>query len=490
MGAHAPVHVPVQDAHAHVLEVDGNQSQYMKVFNSLQEWFYNGRPKNPVTPGVYHFIRENGDEKSRLHLRLESDGSGLLLVNASRAYHFNPTAAIMAYMLLQEIPPNQILRTIQHSYHVSRSQAKQDWEKFKQQFDEIVRPDGACPVCELDLETTAPFSTRPSAPYRMDLALTYRCNNLCAHCYNSRPRNHPELATEGWKKILDRTWEIGIPHIVFTGGEPTLRPDLPELIAHAEQNGQITGINTNGRALHDLNYVTRLVDSGLDHVQVTLESHLPAIHDEMVGAKGAWEDTIAGLQNVLKTKLFVMTNTTLLQSNSPYLTETLEFLAGLGVPTVGLNALIYSGKGETVGSGIHESELQPLLEIAIASTQQNNQKLIWYTPTQYCHFNPLQAELGVKGCTAALYNMCVESDGMVIPCQSYYHPLGNLIDNSWVSIWNHPLAVSLRERQDIADNCRGCTLLPECGGGCPLTHQANPDWAKDLNPVSFNEMEI
>ena len=57
----------------------------------------------------------------------------------------------------------------------------------------------------------------------MDLALTYRCNNDCAHCYNARPRNSPELTTAEWKKILDRLWELGIPHVVFTGGEPTLR---------------------------------------------------------------------------------------------------------------------------------------------------------------------------------------------------------------------------------------------------------------------------
>jgi len=53
--------------------------------------------------------------------------------------------------------------------------------------------------------------------------LTYRCNDNCAHCYNGRPRDYPEISTEQWKQIIDRLWAIGIPHIVFTGGEPTLR---------------------------------------------------------------------------------------------------------------------------------------------------------------------------------------------------------------------------------------------------------------------------
>jgi len=313
-----------------------------------------------------------------------------------------------------------------------------------------------------------PFSAQLSAPYRMDLALTYRCNNDCAHCYNARPRNHPELSTEQWKTILDKLWALGIPHIVFTGGEPTLRADLPELIAHAEHNGQITGLNTNGRRLKDPHLLKRLLDAGLDHVQITVESHDPAVHDAIVCSPGAWEDTIAGVKNALASRLYVMTNTTMLQSNSPHLRETLAFLAELGVPTVGLNALIYSGKGAQVGTGLSAEALPALLTLARQMTDAHDQRLIWYTPTQYCHFDPIQMDLGVKGCTAALYNMCVEPDGEVLPCQSYYTSLGSLLTDSWESIWKHDLAVRLRTRRDLPEACGHCDLLTECGGGCPL----------------------
>jgi radical SAM protein with 4Fe4S-binding SPASM domain len=278
-----------------------------------------------------------------------------------------------------------------------------------------------------------------------------------------------------WTRIIDKLAEIGIPHVVFTGGEPTLRDDLPELVAHAERNGQITGLNTNGRRLSDAGYLHRLVEAGLDHVQITLESHEPTIHDWMVSKRGAWKQTVAGLRNALETPLYVMTNTTLLRRNSPFLAETLDFLAEQGVPTVGLNALIYSGKGQTVGTGLPERELPPLLALARQRTEAGGQRLIWYTPTQYCHFDPMQLELGVKSCTAARYNMCVEPDGAVIPCQSYYQSLGNLASDPWDSIWNHPLAVHLRERRFAPAKCSGCALLQECGGGCPLSfNKGNP----------------
>jgi radical SAM protein with 4Fe4S-binding SPASM domain len=280
------------------------------------------------------------------------------------------------------------------------------------------------------------------------------------------------MSTDAWKKVIDKVWELGIPHIVFTGGEPTLRDDLPELVAYAESLGQITGINTNARRLSDPKFVNALLEAGLDHIQVTLESHDSAIHDQMVGKPGAWKQTIQGLRNLIDTSLYVMTNTTMLQTNVPYLAETLDFLAAEGIPTIGLNALIYAGHGLTVSTGLHESELPALLDLAQAKTSKHGQRLIWYTPTQYCNFDPQQLELGVKGCTASLYNMCVEPDGGVLPCQSYYSQLGNILTDPWDHIWNHELSIQLRERQYVHPTCQDCALLAECGGGCPLAMEA------------------
>jgi len=417
---------------------------------------------------IYHYRHENGEEKSRIHLRLDPDGHGTLIVNANQVMHLNPTAALMAHLVLEKKNQKEIIKAVRGAYSVSREQVLSDLDTINLQLNELIRPDGACPVHELDLDMNMPFSARPSAPYRMDLALTYRCNNDCAHCYNARERNYPELSVEEWKRVLDITWELGIPHVVFTGGEPTLVEALPELIAHAETNGQITGMNTNARRLADATYLARLVSAGLDHVQITVESDDAAIHDQMVLSKGAHRQTIRGLENVLDSPLYVMTNTTMLQDNVHTIPATLDFLGKLGVPTIGLNALIYSGHGTTVGTGLPESELAPLLEIAKLKTEMRGQKLIWYTPTQYCNFDPMKLDLGIKGCTAALYNMCVEPDGAVLPCQSYYKPVGNLLHDSWDSIWNHSLSTQLRERQSLPEKCGNCDLLAECGGGCPL----------------------
>jgi radical SAM protein with 4Fe4S-binding SPASM domain len=419
-------------------------------------------------PGLHTFLREENGGRSHVHLRIEPDGQGTLLVNAARILHLNGMAAQMAYWSLSGVASDQAAERIAREFHVSVADAKSDFEKLASQMHAIIAPDGPCPVCGLALEVDAPFSHRPSAPYRMDLALTYRCQNSCAHCYNARPRSFPEHPTDFWLRALDRIREIGIPHVVFTGGEPTLRKDLPALLSHARALGLITGLNTNGRRLADGAFLHSLVVAGLDHVQITVESENETVHDALTGAGGAWRETIAGVRNAVEENIFLMTNTTLLQANSSRLDGILRLLAELRVPTVGLNALIYSGRGATVGSGIPEDSLPPLLELARRRTAEAGQRLIWYTPTEYCRLDPVQMELGVKGCTAALYNMCVEPDGGVLPCQSYYQPLGNILTDRWDSIWNHDLAVSLRDRRLAPARCASCALLSECGGGCPL----------------------
>ena len=427
--------------------------------------------------GIYKFDIADESQKSRLHLRVDEDLSGLLVVNASKIIYLNPTALVMAYLHLNKVGHVEAIKFLGEKFDAPKASLQADYNETIAKIDALIDENsGACPICDIGLSTNMPFSAKLSAPYRMDLAITYRCNNDCAHCYNARARNYPELSTEDWKNVIDRLWEIRIPHVVFTGGEPTLRNDLPDLVAYADQKGMVTGINTNGMRLADQGFLDQLVLSGLDHVQITLESHDAQIHDAMVGRSGSWERTLTGLRNVLKSNLYMMTNTTLLDNNASKLQETLDFLAHEGVPTVGLNALIYSGKGKTVDTGLREEQLPELLNLAIGKTNVNQQRLIWYTPTQYCHFDPLMLDLGIKGCTAAYYNMCVEPDGSVIPCQSYYQAVGNILTDQWNQIWNHPLCLSLRNRQNIPDECKYCDFLQECGGGCPLARdQQKPE---------------
>jgi radical SAM protein with 4Fe4S-binding SPASM domain len=430
----------------------------MSVLDRVKSWF---EVPQPLRSGIYHYQTPPDTERQfRMHLRVERDGHGVLIINAARMLHLNQTATELASLMLQDRTAEEAAREMERRYKVGRATAQADYEQLRDTIWELAQAgEEICPVTYLEVGRIEPMSAEISAPYRMDLALTYRCQNDCPHCYVERPKDFPEMSTEQWKRVIDRCWEQGIPHLTFTGGEATLRPDLVELIQYAEDLGIITGLQTNGRKLRDRAYLDRLLLAGLDHIQITLESHDPAIHDQMVGVQGAWQETVDGIKTVVDADVYMMTNTTMTTANVGGIEETIAFAASLGVPTFGCNSLIYSGSAVGVGSGIPENELEPHL------------RLIWYTPTQYCELDPVGMELGIKGCTAARYNMCVEPNGDVLPCQSYYVSLGNILTDQWEAIWEHELARYLRNRDFMMEKCYDCPDQVLCGGGCPLYAQ-------------------
>ncbi len=448
----------------------------MTVRDRVKRWF---EPHQPLKPGIYEYhTPPDASQQFRLHLRVEKDGHGVLLINAARVLHLNQTATELASLILQEKTAEEASREVARRYKVNPATAQADFEELQETIWTIAQSgEETCPVTYLDVERIDPCSAELSAPYRMDLALTYHCQNDCPHCYVERPRDFPQMTTEQWKRVIDRCWEVGIPHITFTGGEATLRPDLVELIQYAEDVGLVTGLQTNGRRLSDRAYLDQLLLAGLDHIQITLESHDAAIHDRMVGVEGAWQETVEGIRTVVDADIYMMTNTTMTTENVDGIEETIAFAASLGVPTFGCNSLIYSGAAVAVGSGIREGDLEPILERVKEATQQHHLRLIWYTPTQYCELDPVGMELGIKGCTAARYNMCVEPNGDVIPCQSYYAALGNILTDPWESIWEHELSRYLRNRDFMMEKCHDCPDQILCGGGCPLyaQHHAQAD---------------
>ncbi len=415
-------------------------------------------------------------EGHRFHLRKDQKG-GMLVIDASRLLFLNETGYDYAIAALSGKTEDEVIRLIKKQYRgVSPSQIREHYSELKDKILSFITEPDVSPIDTFDFGEVEPFSHEPSAPYRFDLALTYRCNNACSHCYVPPKRRTwdatMELDTDTWKQILDRLLALAVPHVTFTGGEPTLREDLVELIQYTEDIGIIAGLVTNGRRLTQ-KLVDDLVNAGIDYVQITLESHLPAIHDQMVGVKGAWAETLAGLKRFIATDIYTITNTTLTQLNRPHITETVKFLAKLGQKQFAMNGLIYSGSGAAVANNlaIPEEDLDEIITDIIAEASEHDIRLIWYSPTMYCHFDPTQYGLGPRRCSAAYSSMAIEPNGDVLPCQSYFKTLGNILTDTWKTIWNHDLSRALRGHTDVAEKCLDCELLKICGGGCPLFAQ-------------------
>lgn len=437
-------------------------------------------PEGPPGPGLYTYRYQDELGKFRLHLRVEPGGAGVLFIDVTDVIHLNPTAAWMAKLALDGVPPSEARAQLLGYYHDA------DSRKVAREMDQIYamvarfsKVKEGCPTCEVEGLRQAPlFSTRANAPYKVDIALTYGCNNECPHCYNEPDRlEMPSLPLEQWKQVLDKVIDVGVPHIIFTGGEATLHPDLPELIAYADDLGPIVGLNSNGRRIQHKPYMRTLAEAGLNHVQITLGSHIPAVHNAMMGAV-SFHQTIRGIENALESGIYAITNTTLMRANMNHAEEIVDFLYDLGIRTFAMNGMIYSGGGFDHPEAIPEEEMPPLLVRVRDRAQELGMRFLWYTPTEYCRMNPVELEIGAKRCNAGEYSLCIEPNGDVLPCQSYYVTAGNLLHDPWEQIWNGELFRSFRDREQdprwagLPEKCWDCPDLPMCGGGCRIEREA------------------
>lgn len=423
---------------------------------------------------TYRFTPEGGT--IRMHLRVEEGGHGVLFADVTEVVYLSPTAAAIAKQLLDGTCQESIVHLMRsHFSGVSRRQLELDCDRISKMVTAFISPQNGCRTCAL--ATKPLFSTRAHAPFKADLAITYACNNECPHCYNEPDRfGLPSLSVEQWKRVMDRLVKIGVPHLILTGGEATLHPDLPEIICHADEAGPIVGLNTNGRRIAHHPYMMELAAAGLNHLQVTLESVNPEVHDAMVGAK-AWKQTVKGIESALQTKVHTITNTTLTRRNTDHVEETIGFLHTLGIRTFAMNGMIYSGGGNCNPDAIQEQMLPPILVRVRDKAAEMGMKFLWYTPTEYCRMSPVELEIGAKRCNAAEYSICIEPNGDVLPCQSYYTSGGNLLRDPWEQIWNSDLFRSFREREEdprtsgLPKMCWECPDLPLCGGGCRIERE-------------------
>ncbi|CAJ37008.1 radical SAM/SPASM domain-containing protein [Methanocella arvoryzae] len=408
---------------------------------------------------------------AKLHLREESDGSGLLVINASRILYLDRIGSdyVKYYIhynshkpLVGSIRDNVVLRVMM-KYKVGKKTAEQDYDRLMNSVWGVASGN-TCPFSSLDVKVRTPEYGDLKSPLRIDLALTYRCNNNCGHCYAGGPRQTKELSTKEWKQIIDKAQKFEVPNIVFTGGESLLREDLEELIAQAEKLGIVTGLITNGRLLTK-ERVAKLKKAGLDYTQITIESPDRTIHNAMCKVD-CYDETVAGIKNSVQ-ELFTTTNTTITRANKATILDLVPFLSKLGVKRFGLNAIIRAGRGVNA-DGVTYEELKELLPQVITLAEQHNMDFIWYTPTPYHKLNPVEMGLGVKSCSAARLTLAVEPDGSIIPCQSYFKPLGNAVTDEFKDVWQKELALCLRGHKYAPEKCKKCIQYPMCGGGCPL----------------------
>ena len=308
-------------------------------------------------------------------------------------------------------------------------------------------------VALLSLGEYAPYMT---APHRMDLMVSamtkngaWHCNQKCLHCYAAgQPMGEmAELSTEEWKTVLQKLREANIPQVTFTGGEPTMRGDLAELVQAAEWF--VTRLNTNGRLLTP-QLCRDLYNASLDSVQVTLYAADADAHNALVGAPG-FADTVEGIRCAVEAGLIVSINTPLCSLNRDY-AETLRFAHSLGVRYATCSGLIPSGEAlgdDSRATRLSGEELTDILREASAAAAALGMELDFTSPG-WLDEETLRS-LGlhlIPSCGACLSNMAIAPDGAVVPCQSWLGgvTLGNILTDEWADIWDTETCRTIREK--------------------------------------------
>ena len=315
--------------------------------------------------------------------------------------------------------------------------------------------------------TLGEYADKMSAPHRMDLMVSamtrggaWHCNQKCLHCYAAgQPMGESrELTTAEWKDVLARLRAANIPQVTFTGGEPTLRGDLVELVDAAQWF--VTRLNTNGRLLTP-QLCRALAEASLDSVQVTLYAADAEAHNALVGAPG-FDETVRGIRNAVDAGLIVSVNTPLCSLNRDY-AATLRFAAALGVRYATCSGLIPSGGAEGAESRatrLSAEELTEILQSAVAAAHELSMELDFTSPG-WLPEQTLRA-LGlhlIPSCGACLSNMAVAPDGTVIPCQSWLGgtALGNILTDDWDKIWQSQRCAAIRAKSAKMEQL--CQLL-------------------------------
>ncbi len=347
----------------------------------------------------------------RLHLRISPKGEGLLILNASTILHLNSSATEFAYHLIKGTPENVVVDELTKRYRTSSEQVASDLATFVGRLDSLILIPDLDPESFLDFDRIELHQDNLSAPLRLDCALTYQIPEGSTTVYTPADRVKRLLSTDEWKTILQKSWDKGIPHVIFTGGEPTLRTDLSELISFSEKLGQVTGLITDGLRFSEKGYLDSLLQSGLDHLLFVLD---PVNSDSFKALK-----TISDADISFAVHLTI--NNAFLSSSDSFILKIKE----LGTTKVSLSANspeTYSNL-EGITRKIHEAGLS----------------LVWDMPVPYSEMNPIVLELQnsenmIKGAARAwLY---VEPDGDVLPGQGIDTVIGNFLSDQFDSIWS------------------------------------------------------
>jgi radical SAM protein len=319
--------------------------------------------------------------------------------------------------------------------------------------------------------------------------ITRRCNLFCLHCYmDSHDREYPgELSTDEGRQLLDGLAAFGVPTVIFSGGEPLVRPDLFELAAHARDRGLRCVLSTNGTLITP-EAACRIRDAGFAYAGISLDGIGPA-HDKVRGKLGAYEESLAGLRRCRDLGVRVGLRVTIHRKNADQLPAIFDLLETEDIPRCCIYHLAYAGRGDRIRAyDLEPTDTRRAVDYIFARTRDFHRRGIEkeiltvdnhadgpYLYLTVLRDQPERAEEVYRllswngGNQSGVAIGSVDSQGYVhADAFSWHYSFGNVRQRPFGAIWvdtSEPRLAVLKDRKaHLKGRCRSCRYLDICNG--------------------------
>ena len=323
------------------------------------------------------------------------------------------------------------------------------------------------------------FNSTISAPFRVIIEVTYRCNAHCVHCYAPPPEPYiTELTPGEWEKVIQTIGELGVFRVIFTGGEPLLRKDLYDMIRLSHDQGMLTFLETNGSLINEKN-AEKLIRSGLNIVNISINRCNAPLYDAFSGHKGLFDKAVNALKIFQDYPVETAVFTTINKMNIEEIPEIIDLAAHIGVNRIAFVHISPSGRALTL------EELFPTPEEYISVIKKIHEKENQYPdlvikypnlPAYYFKksvgldvFEKIKIKEGyIERCTAGITSFVIDPEGNIKPCtQTVTQTIGNVKTDSLQEVWLHsPILMKLRSnKKEMETPCQDCPLVSHCTAG-------------------------
>lgn len=297
--------------------------------------------------------------------------------------------------------------------------------------------------------------------------VTNACNMFCDHCYREAGcKAEEELSTEEAKTLLEQIARAGFKIMIFSGGEPLIRPDILELVSYATSLGLRSVFGTNG-TLITLEMAQKLKDAGAMGMGISLDSMDKKKHNEFRKFDGAWEGAVQGMRNCRAVGLPFQIHTTVMDWNNHELEAITDFAVAEGAVAHHFFFLVPTGRAKTIEAESLRAEQYE--ETLTRIMQKQTEVDIELKPTCAPQFMRIAAQMGIKtrfrrGCLAGTAYCIISPRGKVQPCAYLNMELGDVRETPFDEIWKNNEVLNTLRTLEYKGGCGECEFKRACGG--------------------------